>query len=162
MEIPVQEVILEQYKIYNESKEAYIDRNFTTNRFYTILCLSILFVTYIVHIFTPEILIMLGVCTLGMFTSALWWLNVDTYNALIKIKYARVLEILEQSLPKQPFRDEFNEAVNLRPDKKTFVFADVQKVFASLIFLSFAVIAVLNAFVFLRRMGVSTDPLPPM
>lgn len=144
MEMPVQATILEQYKIYNESKEKYIDRNFTTNRFYTVLCLIILLVAYIIHLLTPSLVMMMSVCALGMFTSSLWWLNVDSYNTMIKIKYQHVLEILEQSLPKQPFREEFTEFASSRGEKKSFLFPDVQKMFSSLVFCSFAAIAIFS------------------
>jgi len=146
MEAPVQQIILEQYKAYNKSKEAYIDRNFATNRFYTSLCFVILFMALLTHHFEPNPWIMIAVCVLGMFTSALWWLNVDAYNTLIKIKYARVLEVLEQSLPKQPFREEFSELNSSRVDKSTFVFPDVQKIFAAVIFLSFGAIIIIYTF----------------
>jgi len=144
MEAPVQQIILEQYKAYNRSKEAYIDRNFATNRFYTVLCFFLLFTTLLVHLLIPSVWIMITVCCLGMFTSLLWWLNVDTYNTLIKIKYARVLEVLEQSLPKQPFKEEFSELNAARVDKKNIIFPDVQKFFALVVLFSFVIIFAAN------------------
>lgn len=156
METPVQSIILEQYKTYNASKEAYIDRNFATNRFYTTLCFVLLLTALLVHLLIPDPKIMMGVCTLGSFTSLLWWLNADAYNTLIKIKYARVLEVLEQSLPKQPFREEFSELANNRVDKKTFVFPDVQKIFALLILAFFAIIFAIHLGILILRSTAQT------
>ena len=155
MEAPVQHIILEQYKTYNRSKEAYIDRNFATNRFYTVLCFLLLFTTLLVHLLIPSIWIMIAVCALGAFTSMLWWLNVDTYNTLIKIKYARVLEVLEQSLPKQPFKEEFSELNSIRIDKKSIIFPDVQKFFALVVLVSFGIILVVNTANYVIRASVA-------
>lgn len=150
MEVPVQATILEQYKLYNDSKERYIDRNFATNRFYTVVCLVILFVVYLAHILTPSPPIVMAVCSLGMFTSSLWWLNVDTYNKLIKIKYGRVLEVLEESLPKQPFREEYQVLISDSDERKGVFFADVQKLFASLVFIVFLLVLAVNAYIFIK------------
>lgn len=149
MENPVQSTILEQYKVYNYSKEKFIDRTFETNRFYMVTCLIILSATYIVNLLTPSLLIMVAICALGMFTSVLWWLNAVSYDVMIKIKYAHILEVLEQSLPKQPFREEFKEISAVRADKK-FQYPDVQKTFSTIVFITFAVVCALNLIGFLN------------
>ena len=42
-----QHLILEQYRIYTEQKEQFISRNFTTNRFYIILNITLLLLVFL-------------------------------------------------------------------------------------------------------------------
>ena len=66
---------------------------------------------------------------IGISVCALWWMNVDAYNTLIKIKYANVLEVLEEKLPVKPFTDEFKGIEEFR-NNKVFMFSDIQKLIA--------------------------------
>ena len=146
----IQQAILEQYKIYNYSKEKFTDRTFQTNRFFLVVSLVTLSATYIVNLLTPDFKIVIAVSALGMFTSVLWWLNVDSYGKLIKVKYAAVLEVLEQSLPKQPFKDEFREISHIAAERKSFQYPFVQKSFAVVVFIAFALVCAFNIWAFLK------------
>lgn len=125
------ELIFREYKLYAEQKENFIDRNFRTNRFYMISFVAIIFAM----IFTGNVVFMSKISAtlifslIGIFICALWWMNVDAYNVLIKIKYANVIEKIEEKLPVKPFTDEYKGIEEFR-NKKVFVFSDIQKVIA--------------------------------
>ena len=125
------ELIFQEYKMYAEQKENFIDRNFRTNRFYMISFVAIIFAM----IFTGNVVFMSKISAtlifslIGIFICALWWMNVDAYNVLIKIKYANVIEKIEEKLPVKPFTDEYKGIEEFR-NKKVFVFSDIQKVIA--------------------------------
>ena len=137
MENNEKQLLLEQYKNYNYSKEQYINRTFGANRYYMVVCMVLLLTSYILVTFTPASMSVLIASILGILVSILWWLNVDTYNIFIKVKYAKVLEKLEKELPATPFNDEFKAFQEVKSQKFNFVFADVQKTFATLMFLAF-------------------------
>ena len=125
------ELIFEEYRLYAEQKENFIDRNFRTNRFYMISFIAIIFAL----IFTGNVIFMscisatLVFSLIGIFICALWWMNVDAYNILIKIKFANVLEQIENSLPVKPFTDEYKGIEEYR-NNKVFMFSDIQKFIA--------------------------------
>ena len=125
------ELIFQEYKLYAEQKEKFIDRNFATNRFYMISFVLIIFAM----IFTGNVVFMerlsatLLFSLIGISICSLWWMNVDSYNTLIKIKFANVLEVLEEKLPVKPFTDEYKGIEEFR-NKKIFVFSDIQKIIA--------------------------------
>lgn len=131
-------LILEEYKTYTEQKEKFIDRNFSTNKFY----MASLMVLIFAMIFTSNVIFMNKISAtllfslLGIFMSAIWWMNVDNYNTLIKIKYANVIEKIEEKLPVQPFTDEFKGVQEFK-DKKVFMFSDIQKFVATVCALFF-------------------------
>lgn len=125
------ELIFREYKLYAEQKENFIDRNFRTNRFYMISFVAIIFSM----IFTGNVVFMTRISAtlvfslVGISVCALWWMNVDSYNTLIKIKFANVLERIEEKFPVKPFTDEFEGIQEFR-DKKVFMFSDIQKLIA--------------------------------
>ena len=92
------ELIFQEYKLYAEQKENFIDRNFNTNRFYMISFVAIIFAM----IFTGNVVFMSKISAtlifslIGISVCSLWWMNVDSYNTLIKIKFANVLETIEE------------------------------------------------------------------
>ena len=51
----------------------------------------------------------------------------EIYNTIIKIKYSKVIEVLEEKLPVKPFTDEFTGIQEYR-SKKIFMFSDIQKI----------------------------------
>ena len=106
------ELIFQEYKLYAEQKENFIDRNFQTNKFYMVSFVAIIVFSLI-----------------GISVCALWWMNVDAYNTLIKIKFANVLETLEEKLPVKPFTEEFKGIEEFR-NNKVFMFSDIQKLIA--------------------------------
>ena len=125
------ELIFQEYKLYAEQKENFIDRNFRTNRFYMISFVAIIFAM----IFTGNVVFMsflsatLVFSLIGISVCALWWMNVDAYNTLIKIKFANVLEVIEEKLPVKPFTDEYKGIEEFR-NNKVFMFSDIQKLIA--------------------------------
>ena len=125
------ELIFEEYKLYAEQKENFIDRNFKTNRFYMISFVAIIFAM----IFTGNVVFMnklsatLLFAIIGISVCVLWWMNVDSYNTLIKIKFANVLEVIEEKFPVKPFTDEYKGIEEFR-NKKIFMFSDIQKFIA--------------------------------
>lgn len=125
------ELIFQEYKMYAEQKENFIDRNFQTNKFYMISFVAVIFAM----IFTSNVMFMeklsatLLFSLIGISVCALWWMNVDSYNTLIKIKYANVLEAIEEKLPIKPFTEEYKGIEDFR-NKKVFMFSDIQKIIA--------------------------------
>ena len=125
------ELIFQEYKLYAEQKENFIDRNFQTNKFYMVSFVAIIFAM----IFTNNVMFMeklsatLLFSLIGISVCVLWWMNVDSYNTLIKIKYANVLEAIEEKLPIKPFTEEYKGIEEFR-NKKVFMFSDIQKIIA--------------------------------
>lgn len=134
-------LIMQQYKLYTEQKDAFIKRSFSVNRFYMVLVIVLLLlvnltknVAFVYSISLPFIfsIIGIGICIL-------WWMNMDSYNLLIKIKFAKVIEEIEKQLPVQPYTMEHDAIDEFRENKKEFLFSDMQKVFATIMFIAFFV-----------------------
>lgn len=125
------ELIFQEYKLYAEQKENFIDRNFRTNKFYMASFVVIIFaMIYTGNVVFMERLSATFVFSLiGMAVCILWWMNVDSYNTLIKIKFANVIEAIEEKLPVKPFTDEFKGIQEFR-ENKVFMFSDIQKLIA--------------------------------
>ena len=125
------ELILREYKMYSEQKENFIDRNFNTNRFY----MASIFVLIIALIYTGNVIFLnkisatLVFSLMGTAVCTLWWMNVGSYNTLIKVKFANVLERIEEKLPVKPFTDEYKGIEDFR-NNKVFMFSDIQKLIA--------------------------------
>ena len=138
-----EELIFQEYKTYCEQKENFIDRNFRTNKFY----MAAIFVILISLIYTGNIVFLNKIsATLVFFfffvsISALWWMNVDSYNTLIKIKYANVIEKIEERFPVKPFTDEY-QGIDEYRGKKVFMFSDIQKLVAAISALFFFALCV--------------------
>lgn len=136
-----EELIFAQYKLYSESKEKFIDRTFNTNKFYIVLNIVLLLTVFLTkgmafgRMTSPALF-----SIIGLICCSLWWLNMDSYNCLIKIKFSKVLEEMEKQLPFQPYAMEYKALNNFRNNKKGFVFSDMQKIFAIFSFLAFFVI----------------------
>ena len=148
------ELILREYESYCKQKENFINRNFCTNRFYMVS----IFVTIIALIFTGNVMFLnkisatLIFAIIGICICVLWWMNVDSYNILIKIKYANVIEEIEKKFPIKPFSDEY-QAIQEYKKKRVFMFSDIQKIIAVILALFFFAICIneispmINAFV---------------
>ena len=126
-----EELIFEEYKLYAEQKENFIDRNFRTNRFYMISFVAMIFAMIYTSnvVFMERITATLLFSLIGISVCVLWWMNVDSYNTLIKIKFSNVLEEIEEKLPVKPFTDEYKGIEEFR-NKKVFMFSDIQKLIA--------------------------------
>lgn len=136
-----EDLIIEQYDIYSQHKEKFVDRSFATNKFYNVLVLILFVLIFLMKdfvickIFSASAIFSL----MGIIVSMLWFLNIDAYNFLIKIKISKALEEIEKQLPVQPYTMEFTAIRNTKRRKQHFYFADIQKIFAVislLIFLS--------------------------
>lgn len=127
------ELIFQEYKLYAEQKENFIDRNFKTNRFYMISFVAIIIAMILTGnvVFMKSISATLLFSLIGISVCILWWMNVDSYNTLIKVKYANVLEKIEEKLPVKPYTDEYKGIEEFK-NKKVFMFSDIQKVIAIL------------------------------
>ena len=73
-------IIFQEYKLYSDQKENFIDRNFKTNRFYIIaivvLILAMIYTNNIV--FLSKISATLVFAVFGVSICSLWWMNVDS------------------------------------------------------------------------------------
>ena len=136
-----QELLFQQYRLYSEQKESFITRSFAINRFYLCLCIILLFAVYFTKsaIFAYAIPLSALLSVIGICCSMLWWMNMDSYNMLIKIKFSKVLEEIEKQLPAQPYADEYKGIKEFRENKKMFLFSDIQKTVSVIVFLMFFV-----------------------
>lgn len=144
-------LILEQYRIYSEMKESFINRSFMVNRFFLILSAIFLFGLIFAKMFMPEqFFLFLGLEVFGIASCVMWISNQDAYSLIIKIKYNAVLEKLEEELPKSPNKDEYKELSDQRSNKRVILVKDIQKWFAILlmfVFLGNCVIDVANSII---------------
>lgn len=134
-------LIMQQYKLYAEQKDNFIKRSFSVNRFYMCLVIVLLLLSNITKnvIFVYAISLPFVFSIIGLGVCILWWMNMDSYNLLIKIKFSKVLEEIEKQLPVQPYSMEHNGIVEYRENKKEFLFSDMQKLFAIVMFIVFFV-----------------------
>ena len=131
-------LILEQYRIYSEMKESFINRSFMVNRFFLLLSALFLFGLIFAKIFFPEqFFLFLGLEIFGIASCIMWISNQDAYSLIIKIKYNAVLEKLEEELPKTPNKDEYRELTEQRSNKRVILVKDIQKWFAIILMFVF-------------------------
>ena len=137
------ELIFREYKLYAEQKENFIDRNFRTNKFYMTAVVVLIFAMIYTGnvVFLNKISATLVFALFGISVSALWWMNVDSYNTLIKVKYANVIEKIEEKFPVKPFTDEYKGIEEFR-NNKVFMFSDIQKLIAAVAALFFFAVCV--------------------
>lgn len=133
------EIMFQQYKLYTEQKEKFVDRSFQTNKFYQVFIFALILIMLLTkdYSFAYNLTSTLIFSTAGLVICSLWWINIDSYNLLIKIKLSNVIEELEKKLPIQPYTQEFIAIRDLRKQKREFRFADMQKGLATLIWLLF-------------------------
>lgn len=131
-------ILLEQYRIYNEAKDRFIDRTFLVNRFYIIFS-AVLFISLIAikSVFVDAYALLLGIELFGIAVSFSWVSNQDAYTSIIKLKYHIVIEGIERQLPASPNKDEYEKLCELRADKKIVLLKDIQKWFAIILMLLF-------------------------
>ena len=145
-------LILEQYRIYSDAKEKFIDRQFSTNKFYLVINIIILITAYILASFTPQYHPILILSIIGIAVTFMWLMSIDTYQTLIRVKYAKVLEYMETKLPEQPYHKEFEEHSSLKKSKKLIVFGDMQKLLTwaiLLVYVTACTVSVYNIFTLL-------------
>lgn len=127
-------MVLEQYKIYSQSKEAFTNRSFGVNRFYLVFSLVLFMIIYIVGTITPSLAPLVIGAAMGMAVCVMWWLNLDSYQRIIKVKYSKVLEEIEKLLPVSPCRMEFLALQEAKKSTKGIIFSDFQKTFTIVLF----------------------------
>ncbi len=137
-------IALEQYRIYSEAKERFIDRQFTTNKFYLVLNIVLLIAAYILATLTPQYQPVIVICVIGIAITLMWWMNIDSYQMLIKVKYSKVLEYLETRLPEQPYHKEYVDYNAMKKSKGIIVFGDFQKALALAIMSVYFVVCTYN------------------
>jgi len=126
-------IILEEYRIYTDTKEKFIDRQFRTNNFYLVLNLVILTIISLFSAFTPQYPPVIVGSIIGASSTLMWWMNIDSYQMLIKVKYSKVLEYLETKLPEQPCVKEYQEYKEMKKKENLIVFGDFQKILTLII-----------------------------
>ena len=138
-----EEIKFQQYKLYTEQKEKFIDRSFHSNKMYLLFILGLILTMLLTkdYSFSYGLSSTLIFSVAGLAICILWWINVDSYNFLIKVKLGKVIEEIEKSLPIKPYTDEFSAIKELRKNKKEFLFADIQKALATAALLLFFVLA---------------------
>ena len=137
-------IILEEYRIYTDSKEKFIDRQFRTNNFYLVLNLVILTLLSLFTAFTPQYMPIIVGSIIGASSTLMWWMNIDSYQMLIKVKYSKVLEYLETKLPEQPCQKEYIEYKEMKKKDNLIVFGDFQKILALIIACVYFIIITYN------------------
>ena len=137
-----EEILFQQYRLYTEQKEKFVDRSFKTNKFYLLLLLGLILTMYLTkdYSFIYDISSTLVFSAAGLAICVLWWINVDSYNFLIKVKLSKVIEEIEKKLPIQPYTQEFLAIKDFRKNKREFLFADIQKSLAILLLLLFFIL----------------------
>lgn len=142
-------LILEQYRIYNEMKESFINRSFMVNRFFMILAAIFLFgLIFAKMLTTNQYFLFLGLEAFGIASCIMWISNQDAYSTIIKIKYNSVIEKLEDDLPKAPNKAEYKALTDKRSKKRVILVKDIQKwfaIFLMLVFLGNTVIDIANS-----------------
>lgn len=138
------EILFQQYKLYTEQKEQFANRSFYTNKFYLSLIILLILIMFLTkdYSFAYGLSSTLVFSIAGMALCVLWWINVDSYNFILKVKLSKVVEEIEKKLPFQPYTQEFLAIKELRKNKKAFVFADIQKLLATFVLLLFFVLAI--------------------
>ena len=87
----------------------------------------ILVTTYVLSTLTPQYPPVIVLCIIGIAATLMWWMNIDSYQLLIKVKYSKVLEYLETKLPEQPYHKEFVDYSQMKKKNNLIVFGDFQK-----------------------------------
>ena len=83
-----EEITFQQYKMYTEQKENFIDRSFHSNKFY----LATVIILILLMLFTKGLSFAFGITStlvfsfIGTAICIFWSINVDSYNLLIKVK----------------------------------------------------------------------------
>lgn len=137
------EKVLQEYILYVQHKENFVNRTFDANKFYLIAALVVLCIAVPV-IFIPIANIFgLIFSVIGMVLCILWKMNINAYRRLLKIKFQNVIERLEDELPVKPYQME-SQALKEQNQTKGFMFADMQTVLSFVIFVAFAAIFVFD------------------
>ena len=124
--------LLELYKEFTYTKENFVNRSFSTNKFYIVIIILLLFGLGLLKEFFVQdgSLTVIAVGLAGFACSLLLWSNQDAYSYLLRIKFSAVIDKMEEKFCFQPCIEELKAIKQNAKDRKTYIFADVQKLFA--------------------------------
>ena len=132
-----EEKVLQEYILYVQHKENFVNRTFDANKFYLIASLVVLCLSVPIS-FAPGVNIFgLLFSVIGMVLCVLWKMNINAYKKLLKIKFQNVIERLEDELPVKPYQME-SQALRENKQTKGFMFSDMQTILSFVIFIAFA------------------------
>jgi len=133
------EELLALYSEFMKTKENFVNRSFATNKFYVVaVTIAVVVLAYMKEFVTLDMsLVVMAVSVAGMAFSALLWANQDAYAYLIKLKFNAVIDEMEKQMCFQPCIKEKEAIVDQAKRRKNYVFADVQKLFALVLFAVF-------------------------
>ena len=115
------------------TKENFVSRSFSTNKFYIIAITICLFVVAAIMEYTHPAagsLSIVAVSLAGFSFSLLLWANQDAYAYLLRLKFGSVIDKMEEQFCFQPCVKEKEAIIENAKKKRNYVFADVQKTFA--------------------------------
>ena len=122
-------LLFEQYKLYCQMKEGFVDRNFMTNKFYLCVVIAIFVIMFFTRTITFDYNISanLVMSILGMAVAFFWWSNADAYNIMIKVKLKHVIDEMEKQLPMPMHLVEMKSFAQYKKQNKVVIFSDMQK-----------------------------------
>ena len=140
------EVLFEQYKLYCQMKEGFVDRNFMTNKFYLCVVIAIFVIMFFTRniTFDYNISANLIMSILGMAVAFFWWSNADAYNIMIKVKLKNVIDEMEKVLPMSAHLIEMKGFSRYKKQNKVVIFSDMQKGVAISMILIFFILFLLE------------------
>ena len=130
------------YTEYNRSMEKFKAHNFATNRFYIVILMIVLAVILICKqvFLTGSIVITFVFSFFGLCVAIMWVITQDSYQKLISIKIANVLEEIEKELPVKPYTMEHEEIKKYKAGKKFFSYDSMQNFMGLVLALVFTVL----------------------
>lgn len=139
-------LLFEQYKLYCQMKEGFVDRNFMTNKFYLCVVIAIFVIMFFTRTITFDYNISanLIMSILGMAVAFFWWSNADAYNIMIKVKLKHVIDEMEKQLPMAAHLVEMKNFAAYKKENKVVIFSDMQKGVAISMILIFFIIFLLE------------------
>lgn len=132
-----EEKVLQEYILYVQHKENFVNRTFDANKFYLIAALVVLCIAVPVVFIPVANIFGILFSIVGMVLCILWKMNINAYKRLLKIKFQNVIERLEDELPVKPYQLE-SKALKEQNQTKGFMFADMQTILSFVIFVAFA------------------------
>ena len=140
-------LLFEQYKVYCQMKEGFVDRNFMTNKFYLCVVIGIFVIMFFTRnvSFDYNISANLVMSILGMAVAFFWWSNADAYNIMIKVKLKHVIDEMEKQLPMAVHLIEMKNFTQYKKQNKVVIFSDMQKGVAISMILIFFILFLLEA-----------------
>ncbi|MDD3593234.1 MAG: hypothetical protein PHX18_01245 [Candidatus Gastranaerophilales bacterium] len=139
--------LMRQYEMYCSMKEQFVDRNFTTNKFYLVTVIII----FVIMFFTKDISFSYNITAniimslIGMAVAFFWWSNADAYNIMIKVKLKHVIDEIEKQLPMQIHLLEAKGFSQYKKQHKVLIFSDMQKGVAIAMLLVFFALFIVSA-----------------